>query len=134
MRFPNLRISGVYSPPFRDLTDEEDRRVVEMINRAKTDILWVGIGCPKQEIWMYKHKDKLNVPIMVGIGAAFDFHAGIKKQAPRWMREHGLEWFFRLLTEPRRLWKRYIVGGGVFLHCVLSELLKYRFCRRNNSK
>lgn len=125
-KFPDFKIAGTYSPAFRELTEEEDRQIVNMINKANPDVLWVGLGCPKQEIWMYEHKDKLNVPVIVGVGAAFDFHAGTKKQAPGWMREHGLEWFFRLITEPRRLWKRYIVGGAVFLYNVAFEILCYR--------
>lgn len=125
-KFPKLKIQGVYSPPFRRLTEDEDRQIIDMINNAKPDVLWVGLGCPKQEVWMYEHRDKLNVPVIIGVGAAFDFHAGTKKQAPKWMREHGLEWSFRLVTEPRRLWKRYIVGGIVFLYNVFPEILTYK--------
>ena len=122
-KFPQLKVTGAYSPPFRDLTDSEDEQMIAMINKANPDVLWVGLGCPKQEIWMYQHRDRLEVPVIVGVGAAFDFHSGTKKQAPRWMREHGLEWFFRLVTEPRRLWKRYIVDGAVFLYNVSSEII-----------
>jgi len=122
-KFPELKVVGIYSPPFRDLTDSEDEQIVAMINRANPDVLWIGLGCPKQEIWMYQHRDRLKVPVIVGVGAAFDFHSGTKKQAPRWMREHGLEWLFRLVAEPRRLWKRYIVDGAVFVYNISSELL-----------
>lgn len=134
VRFPNLKISGACSPPFRDLTCEEDRQIIETINKAKPDVLWVGIGCPKQEIWMYEHKDKLNVAAIVGVGAAFDFHAGTKKQAPYWMREHGLEWFFRLITEPRRLWKRYIVGGAVFIYNIIPDLARNFFLKEKKMR
>jgi len=122
-QFPMLEVAGTYSPPFRPLTPEEDARVVEMINRARADLLWVGLGCPKQESWMFEHRDCLNVPVLVGVGAAFDFHTGRSKQAPAWMREHGLEWLFRLLTEPRRLWRRYLIYGSQFVFFVALEML-----------
>ena len=122
--FPMLNIKGVYSPPFRELSEEEDKAIIEMINELSPDVLWVGLGCPKQQIWMYKHRDKLNVPVMVGVGAAFDFIAGTKPQAPEFMRENGLEWLFRLLTEPRRLWKRYLVNGALFLYYVGKEIVR----------
>lgn len=122
-KFLGLKINGVYSPPFRRLSEEEDREIVNMINKACPDVLWIGLGCPKQQLWMYEHKNKLNVPVMVGVGAAFDFHAGAKKQAPKWMRENGLEWFFRLITEPKRLWKRYIVDGLYFLYNIVFEII-----------
>ena len=121
--FPRLNIKGVYSPPFRELSEEEDRAIVEMINELSPDVVWVGLGCPKQQIWMYEHKDRLKVPVMVGVGAAFDFIAGTKPQAPEFMRENGLEWLFRLLTEPRRLWKRYLVNGTLFLYYVGKEII-----------
>jgi len=122
--FPRLNIKGVYSPPFRELSEEEDKAIIEMINGFLPDVLWVGLGCPKQQIWMYKHRDKLKVPVMVGVGAAFDFIAGTKPQAPEFMRENGLEWLFRLLTEPRRLWKRYFVNGALFLYYVGKEIVR----------
>lgn len=131
MKYPALNVVGTYSPPFRKLTEEEDKSIVEMINRANPDVLWIGLGCPKQQLWMYEHKDNIKVPIMIGIGAAFDFHAGTKKQAPLWMREHGLEWFFRLITEPKRLWKRYIVDGVFFLYNIFIEFLLYIIKGRN---
>jgi N-acetylglucosaminyldiphosphoundecaprenol N-acetyl-beta-D-mannosaminyltransferase len=121
-QFPMLEVAGTYSPPFRPLTPEEDSSIVEMINRAGADVLWVGLGCPKQECWMYKHREQLRVPVLVGVGQAFDLHAGRLKQAPPWMREHGLEWLFRLLAEPRRLWRRYLIYNSAF---VLSELLEF---------
>ncbi len=106
-RYPGLQIVGGYSPPFRPLTDEEQDWVVEDINRSKADIVWVGIGQPKQEIWMRQFRDRLDAPILAGVGAAFDFHAGLVPQAPGWMQATGLEWLYRLIQEPRRLWRRY---------------------------
>jgi N-acetylglucosaminyldiphosphoundecaprenol N-acetyl-beta-D-mannosaminyltransferase len=102
-----VRVVGVYSPPFRPLSEEEDRQVVESINATHADIIWVGISSPKQERWMQEHLGKVNASVLVGVGAAFDFLTGRKPQAPRWMQRVGLEWLFRLLSEPRRLWPRY---------------------------
>jgi N-acetylglucosaminyldiphosphoundecaprenol N-acetyl-beta-D-mannosaminyltransferase len=121
-RFPGLVVAGTYTPPFRALTADEDAEVVRRINEARADVLWVGLSTPKQERWMHAHRDRLTVPVMVGVGAAFDMHTGRAKQAPRWMREHGLEWFYRLLQEPRRLWRRYIVLGSQFVVNVALEL------------
>lgn len=123
-RFPGTTIVGTFAPPFRPLKPEEDSRIVEMINRATPDVVWVGLSTPKQERWMYEHRDRLKVPVLIGVGAAFDINAGIKKQAPVWMREHGFEWLFRLVQEPRRLWRRYLVYGSQFLFSVVLELLK----------
>jgi N-acetylglucosaminyldiphosphoundecaprenol N-acetyl-beta-D-mannosaminyltransferase len=106
-RFPGIKIVGGYSPPFRDLSPEEEAAIVKEINRSKADVVWVGIGVPKQEKWMYAMRDRLDAPVLVGVGAAFDFHAGLVPQAPDWMQHAGLEWAFRLGHEPRRLWKRY---------------------------
>lgn len=106
-RFPGLTVAGTFTPPFRTATPEEDEAIVRMINEAKPDILWVGLSTPKQERWMASHVERLDVPVMVGVGAAFDFLAGSKRQAPSWMQRRGLEWLFRLLSEPKRLWRRY---------------------------
>jgi N-acetylglucosaminyldiphosphoundecaprenol N-acetyl-beta-D-mannosaminyltransferase len=106
-QYPGLQIVGGYSPPFRPLTAEEQDWVVEDINRSKADVVWVGIGQPKQEIWMREFRDRLDAPMLVGVGAAFDFHAGLVPQAPAWMQATGLEWLYRLAQEPRRLWRRY---------------------------
>jgi len=125
-QFPALEIAGTYSPPFRALTPEEDAGVVDMINRASADVLWVGLGCPKQEIWMREHRERLRVPVLVGVGQAFDIHAGRLRQAPRWMREHGLEWLFRLAAEPSRLWRRYLVYNSEFVFSALAEILGVR--------
>jgi len=125
--FPGIKIAGAYSPPFRSLTEEEDNRIIEMINKAAPSVLWVGIGCPKQELWMHSHREKLNIPVMLGVGAAFDFIAGAKPQAPRWMRDNGFEWLFRLMTEPNRLWRRYLVNGSLFIYYAGKELFVKRF-------
>jgi N-acetylglucosaminyldiphosphoundecaprenol N-acetyl-beta-D-mannosaminyltransferase len=120
-RFPALAIAGTYTPPFRPLTAEEEAEVENLVSQAKPDILWVGLSTPKQEKWMFAHRH-LSVPVMVGVGAAFDLNTGRVRQAPRWMREHGLEWLFRLSVEPRRLWRRYLIQGSKFLFYVLAEV------------
>lgn len=122
-RFPNLAIVGWDTPPFRSLTPEEDRAAIEKINASGADIVWVGLGAPKQEYWMANHMGKLKAPVMIGVGAAFDFHAGLKKQAPQWMQSIGLEWLFRLATEPRRLWKRYLINNPLFVILVFLQWL-----------
>jgi N-acetylglucosaminyldiphosphoundecaprenol N-acetyl-beta-D-mannosaminyltransferase len=106
-RYPGLKIVGGYSPPFRALTGEERDWVIEDINRSKADVVWVGTGQPKQEIWMREMRPVLEAPMLIGVGAAFDFHAGLVPQAPTWMQNVGLEWVYRLSKEPRRLWRRY---------------------------
>ncbi|MFZ5878377.1 MAG: WecB/TagA/CpsF family glycosyltransferase [Chloroflexota bacterium] len=106
-KYPGVKIVGGYSPPFRPLTDEEDREIVEKINATAPDIVWIGISSPRQEGWMAGHKGKINGAVLVGVGAAFDFLSGQKKRAPRWMQRLGFEWLHRLISEPRRLWRRY---------------------------
>lgn len=122
-RFPGLRIVGEHTPPFRPLTPEEDQAEIQKINAADPDIVWCGLGGHKQEYWTSSHIDRLNAPVLIGVGAAFDFHSGVKKQAPRWMMRAGLEWFFRLLTEPKRLWRRYLLGNPEFLALVVRQAL-----------
>ena len=122
-RFPGLNVVGTYSPPFRQLTEEEDKGVVDMINAAEPDIVWVGLSTPKQERWMAQHRDRLNAPVLIGVGAAFDFNADLKKRAPRWMQRNGLEWFFRLCSEPRRLWRRYLWANTFFLLFLAASAL-----------
>jgi N-acetylglucosaminyldiphosphoundecaprenol N-acetyl-beta-D-mannosaminyltransferase len=107
-RYPGVKIVGGYSPPFRALTDVERERVIDDINACGADVVWVGIGQPKQERWMADFRDRLEPPVLVGVGAAFDFHAGLVPQAPDWMQRMGLEWLYRLAHEPRRLWRRYL--------------------------
>ncbi|MGD8457915.1 MAG: WecB/TagA/CpsF family glycosyltransferase [Anaerolineales bacterium] len=121
-RYPALIVAGTYSPPFRDLTEDEEIKLVEIVAEASPDVIWVGISTPKQERWMAKFIDKLNVPVLIGVGAAFDFLSGRKKQAPMWMQRNGLEWFFRLVTEPRRLWKRY-AQMPLFIFLVMAQKL-----------
>jgi N-acetylglucosaminyldiphosphoundecaprenol N-acetyl-beta-D-mannosaminyltransferase len=106
--YPGIQIVGTITPPFRSLTPTEDSAYVAQMNAARPDIVWVGLSTPKQERWMASHVSKLNAPVLIGVGAAFDFLAGTKRQAPDWMQRNGLEWLFRLGTEPRRLWRRYL--------------------------
>jgi len=108
------------------LSAEEDAQVVQMLNEAHPDIIWVGLSTPKQERWMAAHRAQLTAPVLIGVGAAFDFLTGRKPQAPRWMQRAGLEWFFRLLTEPRRLWRRYLINNPLFVAFVVLELLGIR--------
>ena len=129
-KFPGLVVTGTYTPPFRPLTPEEDAEVVARINAASPEIVWVGLSTPKQEYWMAEHVGRINAPVMIGVGAAFDFHAGLKKQAPVWMRHSGLEWLFRLASEPRRLWKRYLVNNPAFISLALQEIWRARFANR----
>lgn len=121
-QFPDLEVVGSHSPPFRELTEEEDRLIIEEINAAKPDIIWVGISTPKQEQWMADHIERLSPAVMVGVGAAFDFLSGKKPQAPRWIQRSGLEWLFRLLSEPRRLWRRY-AEYPKFVTLVIAQML-----------
>ncbi len=125
-KFPGLQVVGTYSPPFRPLTLEEDQAIIDMINAANPDVVWIGLGCPKQDIWMAQHRDKLNAPILIGVGAAFDFLSGQKSQAPRWMMRYSLEWLYRLLQEPRRLWRRYLLCNPLFILLVLLQLAGLR--------
>ncbi|OGX35494.1 MAG: hypothetical protein A3C36_06050 [Omnitrophica WOR_2 bacterium RIFCSPHIGHO2_02_FULL_52_10] len=126
-RFPGIIISGRYAPPLMGTHDREDDEVIREINRSAPDILWVGLGSPKQDYWMVQHRSRLDVPVMIGVGAAFDFLAGTKRQAPRWMRDAGMEWFFRLCSEPKRLWKRYLIGNTMFVYLLIRHLIKIRF-------
>lgn len=114
-RFPGLEIAGTYCPPFRALTDEEDAEIVARVNDSGAHLVWVGLSTPKQERWMAAHVGRLKAAALVGVGAAFDFHAGLVPQAPRWMQRNGLEWFYRLVKEPRRLWRRYLRNNPSFV-------------------
>ena len=122
---PKLKVVGTLCPPFRELTPEEDRNVVGAINAARPDILWVGLSTPKQEFWMASHLGRIEAPVMVGVGAAFDFLAGTKRQAPRWMQRSGLEWLFRLCSEPRRLASRYAYIVPGFLILATLQLMRH---------
>lgn len=112
--YPGIKIAGMEAPPFRPLTEAEDAEAVARINQSGAAIVWVGLGAPKQEKWMYEHRGKVNA-LMLGVGAGFDFHAGTVKRAPAWMRKHYLEWLYRLIQDPKRLWKRYVQTNGKFL-------------------
>lgn len=112
--YPGIQIAGMYSPPFRSLTEEEDQAIVEKINEANADFVWIGLGAPKQEKWMAAHQGKVR-GLMVGVGAGFNFHAGNLKRAPQWMQKTNLEWLYRLMMEPRRLFKRYFVTNSKFI-------------------
>ena len=118
----NLKIAYAFSPPFRALTDEEDTEITAEINAAKPDILFMGLGCPKQENWMAAHKDNLTT-VMLGVGASFDFYAGNVKESPAWLGKFGLEWLFRLTQEPKRLWRRYLILNPRFLWLCAMQLL-----------
>lgn len=118
--YPGLKIAGMYAPPFRPLTEEEDEAIISRINEANPDFIWVGLGAPKQENWMNVHRGKVN-GIMFGVGAAFDFHAGTLKRAPRWMQEWCLEWLYRLCQDPKRLFKRYLKTNTKFIWLTLFK-------------
>lgn len=123
--FPDLQIAGMASPPYRELSEEEDEADVGVINDSGAGVVFVSLGCPKQERWMATHRGRINA-VMIGVGAAFDYHAGTLRRAPLWMRKSGLEWFFRLALEPRRLWKRYLVTNSLFILGAMGQLLLYR--------
>ena len=125
-RHPGIEIVGGYSPPFRPLSGEEEDAIVDQINEAKPDVVWVGIGVPKQEKWMARMRERLDVPVMCAVGAAFDFHAGRISQAPSWMQERGLEWIYRIAQEPRRLLPRYLYYNPAFMLAFARQLLRQR--------
>ncbi len=121
-KIPGLKIAGSYSPPFRELTKEEDADVVRAINQSGAKTVWVSLGCPKQERWMAAHRGRVHA-VMIGVGAAFDYHAGVIKRAPLWMQHNGLEWLHRLCSEPRRLFKRYVTTNTMFIFYAIRQLL-----------
>lgn len=122
VELPNLQIAGTYSPPFRALSPEEDEEEIRLINQSKPDVVWVGLGLPKQERWMFDHRDKLDAPVAVGVGAAFKFLSGRVKRAPTWVGENGFEWLWRLASEPRQIWRRVFLDGPRFTWHVALEL------------
>jgi N-acetylglucosaminyldiphosphoundecaprenol N-acetyl-beta-D-mannosaminyltransferase len=124
--YPGVRIVGGYSPPHRPLTDEERSAVIREINGSHADVVWAGIGVPKQEKWMAEMRDELEAPVLVGVGAAFDFHAGLVPQAPAVLQESGLEWAYRLAHEPRRLWRRYLRYNPRFVHAFARQFIEHR--------
>lgn len=121
-QFPRLHLGGTYSPPFRPLSREEDEAIISTINGCGANVVFVGLGCPKQEKWMAEHRGRINA-VMIGVGAAFDYHAGVVKRAPIWWQRNGLEWLYRLGSEPRRLFKRYLVTNTLFVVGFLRQLL-----------
>lgn len=123
--YPELKIAGMEAPPFRPLTEEEDAQAIQRINDSGAAIVWVGLGAPKQEKWMYEHRGKINA-VMLGVGAGFDFHAGTVKRAPAWMRNHYLEWLYRLIQDPKRLWKRYVQTNGKFLLLSIKDAFVWK--------
>jgi N-acetylglucosaminyldiphosphoundecaprenol N-acetyl-beta-D-mannosaminyltransferase len=123
-RFPNIEIAGHYTPPFRQLTPQEDEDICSQIKETRADIIWVGLGCPKQEQWIVEHRDLLNARVILAVGQAFDILAGSKARAPQLFQKIGMEWAYRLVQEPRRLWKRYLVTNTLFLTWVLQGLLQ----------
>jgi N-acetylglucosaminyldiphosphoundecaprenol N-acetyl-beta-D-mannosaminyltransferase len=125
-----IRVVGTYCPPFRPLTEAEEEQVQSLVRAANPDILWVGLSTPKQEKWMYEHRDKIQVPVMLGVGAAFNMNTGRLRRAPLMMQNSGLEWLFRLVIEPRRLWRRYLIVGSGFAWAVWLEHIVPRIFRR----
>ena len=123
--YPGLKIAGMEAPPFRPLTEEEDAKAVKRINDSGASIVWVGLGAPKQEKWMFEHRDSVKA-LMLGVGAGFDFHAGTVKRAPAWMRNHYLEWLYRLIQDPKRLWKRYVQTNGKFLFLSVKDAFVWK--------
>ncbi len=123
-RFPELRVAGVYTPPFRPLNDDEERELFALIDQSKPDIMWVGLSTPKQEKFMAGYIDRLKVPLLVGVGAAFDIHTGRIQDAPRWMKLSGMQWLHRLLQEPKRLWRRYLLNNPKFIFRIALQFLR----------
>jgi len=129
--FPGLAVVERISPPFRELSGVEKQQMAARINAVRPDVVWVGLGTPKQDLWMGEFRPMLEAPVLIAVGAAFNFHAGRLAQAPRWMQRAGLEWLYRLLKEPRRLWRRYLLGNPRFLWLLLRKSLLVFFCRLN---
>lgn len=121
-RYPDLQVAGTHSPPFRAVGEMEDPEVIDKINSARPDVLWVGLGTPKQDFWVAQHRHLLDAPVLVAVGAAFDFLTGKVHQAPSWMQRSGLEWLFRLTCEPRRLAYRYLVYNPLFIMHALMQI------------
>jgi N-acetylglucosaminyldiphosphoundecaprenol N-acetyl-beta-D-mannosaminyltransferase len=126
VQFPGVQVAGTFSPPFRALSAREDEDIVRMINRARPDILWVGLGLPKQERWIAEHRHRLRVPVAIGVGAGFKFMAGAVQRAPAWIGDHGFEWLWRFVHEPRAMWRRDFIDGPRFVVNVAAELLHGR--------
>lgn len=129
-RYPGMRVAGTLSPPFRPLASDEEESIVAQINAAEPDYVWVGLGTPKQDLWVAANRPRLNAPALLAVGAAFDFHAGRRRRAPRWMQRSGTEWIYRLATEPRRLARRYTATNARFVRLVVEERLRRLLRRR----
>lgn len=125
-RFPDAQVVGSYAPPFRELSPQEDAQIADLINGSGADVVWVGLGSPKQETWMARMRDRLDPSMLIGVGAAFDFHAGLVRQAPSLVQQSGFEWAFRLLCEPRRLWRRYARVVPAFISLTAAQRLGLR--------
>ena len=123
--FPKLQIAGMYSPPFRELTAAEDAEVVKRLNASGANVIFIGLGCPRQERWMFQQRGKINA-VMIGVGAAFNYHAGTTKRAPVWMQNAGLEWLHRMASDPKRLWKRYLITNSIFIFAITAQLLRLK--------
>lgn len=122
--FPGLEVCGVHSPPFGEWSEEENNRMIEVINSASPDVLWVGMTAPKQEKWSFQNREQLDSPVIGSIGAVFDFYAGTVARAPAWMRALNLEWFHRLITNPKKTWKRYLVAQPIYMFEIFKQYLK----------
>lgn len=131
-QFPGLNVAGAYSPPFRPLTKKEDDQIVEMINSSAADLVFVALGCPKQEKWMYDHRERIQA-CMLGVGQAFHVYAGLEKRLPVWMRDLAFEWAYRLIQEPKRLWKRYMITNSFFMWLVAKDFVNRALGTNQNS-
>lgn len=129
-KIPGLNVAGTFSPPFRPLSESEEIEVKEIIEKSKTDVLWIGLGAPKQELWMAEHVGKINVPLMMGVGAAFDFHSGNIKWAPLWIRKSGLEWVYRMFTGGKRVFIRNAKFESLYTYIILKQVVEQRIFRR----
>ena len=132
--YPGIEIAGTYAPPFRPISEAEREEITLLVNRARPDVVWVGLGTPKQDYWMEEFRHRLDAGVLVGVGAVFDFLSGTKRRAPRWMQRSGLEWLHRLVSEPRRLWRRYLLGNPQFVLRVTGQLTRERLRRRTSGR
>jgi exopolysaccharide biosynthesis WecB/TagA/CpsF family protein len=129
-KYPDLVVAGFYAPPFRSLTEEEDAAIVDAINKSGARVVWIGLSTPNQEFWTRDHVGQINGATLIGVGAAFDFHSGAVTRAPKWMQKSGFEWLHRLLSEPRRLWRRYLVIAPSFVVKIVREEIGFRLAKR----
>jgi N-acetylglucosaminyldiphosphoundecaprenol N-acetyl-beta-D-mannosaminyltransferase len=129
-KLPGLRVAGNHDTPARPIPEKDNAVIVKKINQSGAQVVFVGMGCPTQELWMMENRDKLNAPALIGVGAAFDFLSGRVRQAPEWMQNVGLEWLYRLIQEPKRLWYRYTVINARFLFLVVGEVFRKKFLLR----